>query len=123
MNACNSYNDYAKMENCQLYGPHAYTHDGLGGVMSDVTSSPGDPLFYLHHAFVDRNYRNWQLVDPHNRTYAIGGYTTQECINGGSGCTETTLNYVLSTLGYESDVTIAHVADTQGGHLCYYYDY
>lgn len=108
------------MQNCWFYGPHAYGHDAMGGDMSDINSSPNDPLFFLHHGFVDRNWRNWQLADPGNRTYAIGGYTTQNC---GNSCQPTTLSYQLASLGFDAAVTIQQVMDTLNPYLCYKYDY
>jgi tyrosinase len=35
--------------------------------------SPGDPLFYVHHAFVDKLWWDWQSFNPSDRLYAIGG--------------------------------------------------
>lgn len=32
-----------------------------------VYTSPGDPLFYLHHAQIDRVWWLWQLLDPSTR--------------------------------------------------------
>ena len=29
-------------------------HNWVGGIMSDIMYSPCDPLFWLHHAFIDR---------------------------------------------------------------------
>ncbi|KAK6078170.1 amino acid transporter [Seiridium cupressi] len=34
--------------------PHGSGHGGLGGIMSDLTLSPGDPSFYLHHSWLDK---------------------------------------------------------------------
>jgi tyrosinase len=120
VNTCNSYNDYTDMQNCHFFGPHGYGHDAVGGVMLDVQTSPADPAFFLHHAFVDRNWRIWQRTNPSARTYQIGGYTTQNC---GSNCQPTTLNYVLSSMGLSASTTVDKVMDTQGGYLCYHYDY
>lgn len=42
---------------------HASVHIGVGGNTGDianVNSSPGDPLFYLHHANIDRIWELWQ---------------------------------------------------------------
>lgn len=44
--------------------------------MSDFFSSPGDPIFYLHHAQVDRIWTVWQAKDPATRQYAISGTGT-----------------------------------------------
>jgi tyrosinase len=108
------------MQSCVDYGPHAYGHDALGGVMGDVQSSPQDPSFFLHHHFVNHGWRIWQVADPGDRTYAIGGSTTQNC---GSSCQPTTLDYTLTSYGFYQDVSINDVMDTEGGFLCYHYDY
>lgn len=125
VNTCNSYNDFNDMQSCSDYGPHAYGHDAIGGVMADVQTSPGDPVFFMHHGFINRNWRNWQLADASSRTNAIGGWTTQSCEsnNGGSGCQETSLSYVLSSQGFYPNVTVSQVMNTEGGYLCYDYDY
>lgn len=44
--------------------------------MADFFSSPGDPVFYLHHAQVDRLWTEWQQLDPGTRQYAISGTGT-----------------------------------------------
>lgn len=119
VNTCNSYTDFEDMNNCQFFGPHAYGHDAVGGVMSDVDTSPGDPVFFLHHAFVDHNYRIWENMNS-ARLSQIGGYTTQNC---GNNCQPTTLNYVLSSLNFYPSVTVGDVMNTEGGYLCYKYDY
>jgi len=120
VNLCNSHGDFGSMQSCSDSGPHGWGHDAIGGIMKDVQSSPGDPAFFLHHGFINRNWRIWQRTDPGPRTYAIGGYTTQNC---GSSCTPTTLGYVLSSYGFYPNVTIDQVMDTEGGFLCYHYDY
>lgn len=67
------------------YGPrpnivstHAVGHIGTGGDMSDTFSSPGDPLFFLHHAQIDRLWTIWQSQDPRNRQYAVSGTGTAQ---------------------------------------------
>jgi hypothetical protein len=32
----------------------------MGGDMLDLNLSPNDPMFYLHHAFIDKVWREWQ---------------------------------------------------------------
>jgi tyrosinase len=43
---------------------HNHVHDWVGGVMSDPLSSPRDPVFWLHHAEVDRLWHIWQTTHP-----------------------------------------------------------
>lgn len=45
--------------------------------MRDPLTSPGDPVFYLHHSFVDKLWWDWQERDPENRMYDIGGPNAQ----------------------------------------------
>jgi tyrosinase len=40
---------------------HNHVHDWVGGIMSDTSFSPVDPVFWLHHAEVDRLWHVWQI--------------------------------------------------------------
>jgi tyrosinase len=40
-------------------GPHNAAHRAIGGDMV-TTASPTDPIFYMHHANVDRIWYEWQ---------------------------------------------------------------
>lgn len=42
---------------------HGGVHNAIGGDMRDK-SSPTDPLFWLHHANIDRIWANWQRSHP-----------------------------------------------------------
>jgi tyrosinase len=44
-------------------GPHAEVHIAIGGTMNSG-SSPADPLFWLHHANIDRIWAAWQAQHP-----------------------------------------------------------
>jgi tyrosinase len=85
--------------------------------MADVASSPGDPIFFMHHSFIDRNWRVWQNADP-ARVSEVGGNTVAD----GSG-PQLDLSFVLTSMGLRDDVTVGDVIDSQGGHLCYQYSY
>ncbi|KAH8648451.1 hypothetical protein BX600DRAFT_442742 [Xylariales sp. PMI_506] len=118
VNSCNSNSDYANMESCMEYGPHAYGHDGVGAIMSVVSYSPSDPVFFMHHGFVDHSWLLWQNADTASRLYAVDG-----CTDSSSPCTAPlTTDYVLSSMGLRDQVTVNDVMDTQGGYLCYVYD-
>lgn len=109
VNYCSSFGTYGQMAPCAEQGPHAYGHNGIGSVFSDVYSSPGDPVFFMHHGFVDRNWYRWQNADPNRRMYQL---------SNGAG-----LGDILSTQGLIFDVRIVDMMDTRGGFLCYEYDY
>ncbi|HET6157168.1 MAG TPA: tyrosinase family protein [Dongiaceae bacterium] len=40
-------------------GIHGSIHIWVGGTMSDASISPADPIFWLHHANLDRLWWNW----------------------------------------------------------------
>ena len=44
-------------------GPHSFVHILVGGNMTGA-GSPNDPVFYLHHAMVDRVWAMWQKRHP-----------------------------------------------------------
>ncbi len=48
----------------QINGPHGSVHVNVGGDMSAVSSAGFDPIFYLHHANVDRLWAQWQSTHP-----------------------------------------------------------
>ncbi|PUU73227.1 hypothetical protein B9Z19DRAFT_1135605 [Tuber borchii] len=102
---------------CIEANPHKGGHGGVGGEMDNPISSPGDPLFYLHHTFLDRVW--WQWQERTNRIYDIAGYTTGSEPEGG---------WVLATLDDELDMKgvipnkrIWEVMDIRGDVLCYEY--
>lgn len=48
----------------QLEGPiHSPPHNWVGGVMASA-ASPGDPIFFLHHAWIDLLWVTWQRSHP-----------------------------------------------------------
>ncbi len=62
--------------------------------MVNTRLSAGDPLFYLHHAWIDRLWWNWQVKDP-ARLLEIGGEnipasTLPPFLSGGAGGNEST---------------------------------
>ena len=50
---------------------HGGGHISVGGDMDDMFVSAGDPIFYLHHANIDRLWALWQDKNP-ARVFAIG---------------------------------------------------
>ena len=47
-----------------LDGPHGRVHNWCNGTMSNPSYSPVDPLFWLHHAEIDRIWSQWQATHP-----------------------------------------------------------
>jgi len=43
---------------------HGWVHNAVGGTMA-TSASPADPLFWLHHAFIDKLWEDWKASgDP-----------------------------------------------------------
>ena len=42
---------------------HNRLHGLVGGTMA-LSTSPADPLFWLHHAFIDKLWADWQILHP-----------------------------------------------------------
>lgn len=116
VNGCNARTDYADMAACAEGGAHAWGHNGIGAVMQDVYASPGDPTFWLHHMFIDRNYRIWQNGNP-SRVTASG-------IDGNDGGgNRLTLDTWVHMNNIRPSVQIRDIINTLDGKLCYKYNY
>ncbi|KAF2440766.1 Di-copper centre-containing protein [Karstenula rhodostoma CBS 690.94] len=103
-------------------GIHGGGHYAMGGDPGrDVNTSPGDPLFYTHHAMIDRVWWIWQLLDKKERTGAKGIAGTGTFLNNPPSA-ETTLDTVID-LGYAAGppVTMRDLMSTTDGPFCYTY--
>lgn len=89
-----------------IEGLQGSVHIYIGGHMATIYA-PNDPLFFLHHAFVDKLWADWQTLEPEHRA-AYGG----ESKNG-------SLATLLDTLPGFLDITVQSVINTQS--LCYTY--
>lgn len=45
-------------------GPHNFVHDWCGATMGAVPSAAFDPIFWSHHAMIDRVWYLWQIRHP-----------------------------------------------------------
>ncbi|KAK5637312.1 hypothetical protein RRF57_013024 [Xylaria bambusicola] len=45
---------------CIEGAPHSAGHGGINGLMIDVALSPGDPIFWLHHGWIDKLWWDWE---------------------------------------------------------------
>ncbi|KAF6752466.1 hypothetical protein DFP72DRAFT_1047232 [Ephemerocybe angulata] len=99
-----------------LGGIHNAGHALVGGEMLNLYSSPGDPIFYLHHAGLDWVWWKWQKADPVARLTNISGPTTQD------GTTQVTLDFPLEYPACGVNITIRDVMDSSREPSCYTYE-
>ncbi|KAG4254495.1 hypothetical protein FPRO04_09676 [Fusarium proliferatum] len=97
-------------------GPHGSIHACLGGEMNPTTS-PNEPLFFLHHAQIDRLWWLWQKenstrLTEYNGLYKNINQTEQH---------EVSLKDILVMGGIDEDLAVGDVMDTTKGPLCYTY--
>jgi tyrosinase len=120
------------------WGIHAGGHRAVGGDMANAWSSPSDPIFFLHHANLDRIWATWQAADLESRQFQVGGPIAPRSPVLGTWPYpplpgNVTLEYVLDlgeVAGERLRVNVSRIMDTKGtmpgndsrGILCYQYD-
>ncbi|PGH26524.1 hypothetical protein AJ80_01838 [Polytolypa hystricis UAMH7299] len=60
---CHAMTEWVGAWRCIEANPHAGGHGGIGGLMLDPIASPGDPLLYLYHTWLDKVWWDWQKLD------------------------------------------------------------
>ncbi|OHF02645.1 tyrosinase central domain-containing protein [Colletotrichum orchidophilum] len=99
-------------------GVHGAGHYALGGdPSSDVYLSPGDAVFYLHHAQMDRVYWIWQNLDWQNRQAIFGTNTTMNQ----PASDEVKLDDVVFMGPLGAELSLRDAMDTVNGPFCYVY--
>jgi len=122
-------------------GPHAGIHTTVGADLfgscpknapsnctPGFTWSPNDPLFFMHHAMIDKIWYDWQSLDPVNTGSFFGGSVQnvesldayQQYPNGAPPYLSP--NSTMPADGMFPEVTIGEVLNTTGGYLCYVYE-
>jgi tyrosinase len=99
--------------------PHGAVHTAIGGDMMPSTS-PNDPIFFMHHAQVDRLWALWQQEDPEVREKDYSGFKTQNKYDG-SVRLEASLTDIMNFSGLSKDLTVEQVMSTKSNILCYKY--
>ncbi|PBK86876.1 Di-copper centre-containing protein [Armillaria gallica] len=101
-------------------GVHPGGHLGIGGDVRDYVTSPNDPMFFMHHGYMDYLWWKWQ-GDNKTRINDLNniGYETQK--EPSTGYVETSGDTVIYLFDILPDVTVADVLDTQNGLFCYTY--
>ncbi|KAK4112247.1 Di-copper centre-containing protein [Canariomyces notabilis] len=137
VDACLAMKDFETAWPCIEGQPHSGGHAGVGGQMQNGVSSPGDPLFYLHHTWLDKVFWDWQARDRAVRVSRIAGTNIgpdfapgfpprpasipKPTGADGDPGRVTTMGHVLNMYGNGPNKTIADVMDIQGDFLCYEY--
>ncbi|KAK9761323.1 hypothetical protein K7432_013859, partial [Basidiobolus ranarum] len=90
--------------------PHGVVHVGIGGDQGDMAfaTSTNDPLFWLHHAFIDKIWADWQRSNP-----------TKSSDYGGNGPRNT--KAALGDIMIPFNITVKSMLDTTKAGLCYQY--
>lgn len=66
--ASTNYTDFAT----GIEGIHDEVHTWVGGTMADIATAAADPLFWMHHANVDRIWWQWQQNTPDQNPNVTG---------------------------------------------------
>lgn len=89
--------------------PHNPVHNLIGNVMATMRS-PNDPIFYLHHANVDRLWHAWALPDGKGIPYTSNPYNSA-----------TSSAYWAGSFTYSSSLTLPRYRSYYPGWLGYDY--
>ncbi|KAF8673046.1 Common central domain of tyrosinase [Rhizoctonia solani] len=109
------YDNYLEFWNNTELHPHDNFHRAVGGDLRRQYS-PNEPLFFLHHAQIDRLWTIWQGRNE-TRLHDYAGNTVQNAtVNTAS------LNDQMLTLGFAPAVGVGSLMDTLSNELCYTYD-
>ncbi|CAI6014185.1 unnamed protein product [Clonostachys chloroleuca] len=102
----------------QFLGMHAAGHFTMGGDSADLFSSPNDPIFFLHHAMVDRLYWVWQALHPRVAKDIFGTITILNTPPSRDALKTDILNMGVNA----PSINIADALDTLGNSpFCYIY--
>jgi len=129
---------------------HALPHIYIGGFPSNVTGnvggnggdlytmfSPNDPIFFSHHANIDRYWYLWQTNPTNKNAYTYNGNTVacdgtnQAACAVNNGALTNTLAYHIgdrttavynTKASYFENVRVSNVIDSQKGNICVRYD-
>jgi tyrosinase len=96
---------------------HNLVHVWVGGSMGQA-SSPNDPVFFLHHCFVDKLWADWQRLHPTERYLPIAplvgrpGHSLNEAMEPWAGCGQTVtsasvLDHHALGYGYDTEAVCA----------------
>ncbi|KAK1729306.1 hypothetical protein CaCOL14_002587 [Colletotrichum acutatum] len=103
-------------------GIHGGGHYSLGGDPGrDVFTSPGDPVFYLHHSMIDRVWWMWQMLSPPERQYGVTALGGTNTFLDQPPSANTTMDDVLQYGWVGESLSIRDAMSTVAGPFCYVY--
>jgi len=104
-------------------GLHGGGHIGVAGEMLNTWSSINDPLFFMHHANLDRIWTIWQKQSP-DRLYAHGGPIWPLGSNHTGNVTLDSPMYMFDAVAPTLPIrTVQDTLNQNGkGILCYVYE-
>lgn len=117
---CMNMETFATAWPCIERNPHHGGHRGVGGEMWNPYSSPGDPLFYLHHAWLDKVWWDWQSRNLPARVRDITGRKRMGDHDSSEGIV--TLGDTLNMMGVVPNARVGEVMDLKGRRLCVEYE-
>ncbi|HEY6276491.1 MAG TPA: tyrosinase family protein [Streptosporangiaceae bacterium] len=81
--------------------PHNAVHDSIGGLMGDPDTAAQDPIFWLHHANIDRLWWQWSQhhTDPTDKRWTAQSFSFIDA-NGKAAALTCAHVKNISTLGY-----------------------
>ncbi|WP_257348524.1 tyrosinase family protein [Pseudalkalibacillus decolorationis] len=94
---------------------HNRVHVWVGGDMQFIPTAPNDPVFFLHHANVDRLWAIWQLIYPEETYRPISGGPIGHNLDDSMFPWETTPEDVINhrELGYVYDTEVSALIKTK----------
>ncbi|KAH6911013.1 hypothetical protein BKA70DRAFT_1146360 [Coprinopsis sp. MPI-PUGE-AT-0042] len=100
-------------------GMHAAGHFAINGDAGDFYASPNDPVFWMHHAMLDRLWWIWQALHLEQARTVEGTITLNNKPPSRNATLEDLLHF--NYLGLE-DIELGKMMNTLGGDpLCYIY--
>lgn len=95
---------------------HDSGHGFVGGDMASYYTSNNDPMFYPHHAGLDRLWWRWQAADLSTRLNQINGQTSPYPPHGAID-----LDWVLPFSTFAPSRTVRETMDPRNEPYCYTY--
>lgn len=76
-----------------LEGLHNTVHMWVGGTMGNIPTAPADPIFWMHHANVDRIWDSWQKKNSGKNPSLVGSHAIMDPWSFTESDTRSTKNF------------------------------